>query len=403
MSDERPLRTLRVAPYFEPAYCYGGPVVSVPNACRALLRIGTPVSVYTTTANGAEELPVEPGKVVDRDGLPVTYYPRATPKSYFRSPALARALRETICEFDILHLHGVFCHSNWAAYRAARRAGVPYVVASHGVFDPAVLQQGGLKKRLYIRLLERRVLDGAARLVALTETEKRQIEALGIDTPVVVIPNGLDREQFDQLPPRSAVDSQWPELRGHPYVLFLSRIHPKKGVDLLLQGFAQLHRTHPEWRLVVAGPDEVGWQSDLEELARSLGVSEAALFPGAVTGERKLALLGNAGVFSLTSHSEGLPTAVVEALFCARPVVITEGCYIPQVAKAGAGVVVQPEARAIGEGLLREAQSGEGRRQMGEEGRRLALREFESERIARLTLEHYRDVVREAKALRSTR
>jgi len=401
--DQASLRTLRVAPYFEPAYCYGGPVVSVPNACRALIRIGTPVTVYTTTANGAKELPVEPGELVERDGLPVRYFPRSAPKGYFRSPALAQALRETARDFDVLHLHGVFCHSNWAAYRVARVTGVPYLVTAHGVFDPAVLRQSRLKKRVYIRHVERRVLEGAARLVALTETEKRQIEALGIETPVVVVPNGLDRGQFERLPPREAVDREWPHLRGHPYVLFLSRIHPKKGIDLLLQGFARLHREHPEWRLVVAGPDEVGWRGDLEHMAGELNISEVTLFPGPVTGAVKLALLANADVFSLTSHSEGLPTAVVEALFCGRPVVITEGCYIPQVATAEVGFVVPPAAEAIGEGLLRLAESGEARQRMGSRGRELALREFESERIARLTLEHYREVVHETEERRSSR
>ena len=141
MAPNAPLKTLRVTPYFEPAFCYGGPAVSVPNACRALVREGTRVTVFTTTAAGDEELAVVPGAEHDLDGVKVRYFARRPPRTYFRSPALFAAIQQRVTDFDLMHLHGVFCYTNWAAYRAARRADIPYVVTVHGCLDPAVLQQ----------------------------------------------------------------------------------------------------------------------------------------------------------------------------------------------------------------------------------------------------------------------
>jgi len=397
------LRTLRVTPYFEPAWCWGGPAVSIPTACRALVRAGTSVTVFTTTAGLAPEQGIDPEREYDLDGVKVCYFPHRWPLRYFRSPALTRALSACAAGFDLMHLHGVFCHTNLAAWRVAKRSHIPYVVTVHGVLDPVVLGQGLVKrhkKAAYIALIERRVINGASRIIALSEAERTQIQGLGFRPAVAVIPNGLEPSKLAPVPERARVDAHWPALAGRPYVLHLGRLHPKKGIPLLIEAFGTLVRQEPEWRLVLAGPDENGHQRELEAQVQRAGLGPVTLFPGLVSGEPKLALLGNADVFCLASHSEGVPTAVLEALFCRRPVLIAEGCYLPQVGQQGAGLVVPASVEALAEGLVNLARAGEARRDMGERARALAQREFGVDTHAQRTQRLYAEILDERRASR---
>jgi glycosyltransferase involved in cell wall biosynthesis len=371
--------------------------VVVPTACRALARAGVRPAVYTTLANGQDELDYEPRSWIDQGGVKVRYFPRVWPRSYFHSPQLAAELSGWAADFDILHLHGVFCHTNWAAFAAARAQVKPYVVTVHGCLDPQVLRKGlarRLKKAAYIALIERHVMDRASRLIALTDTERCHIEALRFRTPVVVLPNGLDPQALSSHLPREAVEARFPRVKGHPYVLFLSRLHPKKGLDLLVPAFASLIREHPEWRLLVAGPEE-GHGEAMRQQVRQLGLEAVVEFTGPVYGEDKLALLGHAGIFCLPSRSEGLPTVVVEALFCGRPVLITETCYMPEVAAEEAGVVVPPTAEALGEGLHRLAGEPAWRAKLGQRGQELAQRRYDAARVAEATRRMYEEVIEE--------
>ncbi|MBM3472605.1 MAG: glycosyltransferase [Armatimonadetes bacterium] len=398
------LCTLRVTAYFEPAICYGGPAVSVPAACRALVEAGTAVTVFTTTANGDTELPASASTPVDLDGVKVHYFPRHRPRRYFRSPELARALDTRTAGFDVLHLHGVFCDTNRTAARAARKHAVPYVITIHGTLDPLALRRSALRKCLYMSLVERQVLNGAARLIALTEAEHSQIEALHLRPPITVIPNGLDARQFASLPGRDAVDAHHPWLAGHPYILYLGRLHPKKGLDLLIDALPAVLRQHPEWRLVIAGPDEDGYRAQIEAQIRRLGLQKAAVPIGPVTGQGKLGLLRNAELLCLPSHTEGLPTSVVEAMFCARPVLITEACYMPEVRDQGAGLVVPDELEPLTRGLVQvTGMDAPARRAMGEQGRAFALKRYEAGEVTRLTQRMYEQVVQEAPKARRFR
>ena len=393
---QRSLRILRVAAYYEPAFCYGGPAVSVPAACKALVRAGDDVTVFTTTANGDSELDVDPGAEIDRDGVKVHYFPRERPLGYFRSSALAQALGERAREFDVLHLHGIFCDTNRVASRIARRRAVPYLATAHGTLYPVVLRQKRVKKAVYMSLIERRVLAGAARIVALSEIERGQIERLGLRAPVEVIPNGLDPRLYADLPPREHVDEFLPALEGRPYALFLSRLHPKKAVEHLIEAFAPVARRNPEWRLVVAGPEDYpGYGEKLSLLIQSRGLESAVLVPGPAYGELKLALLGGAELFCLPSHSEGQPTAAIEAMLCGLPVLISDGCYLPEVAREQAGIVVPTDAEAISAGLQELIDAGEGRRAIGARGRAFARRAYGADAIAERTRRLYREVCAE--------
>lgn len=356
------------------------------------MRAGENVTVFTTTANGDCELDVPVSVPVDVNGVETWYFPRQRPNGYFYSPAMAEALRQHAGEFDVIHLHGIWCHANLAGRKAALRARVPYVATLHGAVDPIVLRKSWLKKQLYWRLCEAPTLQRVAALIALTDQEKQHIEALGLHRRVVVLPNGLDPAQYADIPSRQALSEIAERLVTQPYVLFLSRIHAKKGLDMLIPAFARVIERFSDWLLVIAGPDDGGYQATVEQQVRQCGLEGRVLFTGPVAGARKLALLGNADVFCLPSYSEGLPTAVVEAMLCGRPVVITRNCYMPEVATCGAGLVVETTVQGIEQGLS-EIMGTSQRRQMGEAGQACARESYDSALVAEKTVALYREII----------
>ena len=386
------MRVLVAAAYFEPAFEYGGPVTVIAEGCRALARAGASVTVVTTTANGAGELDVPVGRPVEVGGIETWYFPRRLPRGYFYSPAMATELRRCAGEFDVLHVHGLWCHTNLAARSAALRAGVPYVATLHGGLDPEMMRKGWVKKQVYWAACERRNLDAAAALVALTGDERCQIEARKVRAPVVVIPHGLEASQYADTPSRALLGSLHPSLPSTPYVLFLGRLHPKKGVELLLAALPQVLAHAPDLRLVVAGAGEAPYEAALKSASARLGEG-SVLFVGHVGGDAKRALLAHALAFCLPSRSEGLPAACLEALFSGTPVVISRACHLPEVATEGAGFVVDRTPEAIAQAVVQLAADAELRARMAAQARAYALRDFESQAIAQRMLALYDHVV----------
>ena len=391
------MRVLVAAAYFEPAFEYGGPVTVIAEGCRALARAGVSVTVFTTTANGAGELEAPVGQPVNVGGIETWYFGRRSPRGYFYSPAMAAELRRRAADFDLLHVHGLWCHTNLAVRRAALRAGVPYVATLHGGLDPEMMRKGWLKKRVYWGACERRNLDAASALVALTEEERRQVEARKVRAPVAVIPHGLDGSQYAETPPRALLRDLHPSLVSAPYVLFLGRLHPKKGVELLLAALPTVLSHAPDLRLVVAGTGEAPYEAALRSAGARLGEGRV-LFVGHVGGDTKRALLAHALAFCLPSRSEGLPAACLEALFSRTPVVISRACHLPEVATEGAGFVVDRTPDAIAQAVVQLAADGELQTRMAAQARVYALRDFEGQVIAQRTLALYHRVAASRRA-----
>jgi glycosyltransferase involved in cell wall biosynthesis len=294
-------------------------------------------------------------------------------------------------DFDVLHLHGVWDTILRAGARGARRAGVPYVVVPHGMLDPWCLgatPAKRLKKRLALALVYRRMLDGAAFLHVLNTDERDLMAPLGLRAPREVIPNGVFLDEFRDLPSPDAFASQRPELAGRPYILFLSRLHPKKGLDILADAFAQVARRHPSLCLVVAGPDD-GALAPLREQVARLSLTDRVLIVGPLYGRDKLAALTGAQAFCLTSRQEGFSMAITEAMACAVPVVVSRECHFPEVAQADAGRVVPLDGAACARAILDVISDESRRRAMGLRGRALVEARFTWPAIARRVQDCY--------------
>jgi len=326
--------------------------------------------------------PDSAGQVVMHE-LPL---PRAGER--FLARAVRAVFRELLPRADVLHLHGVWESIIRTGAAEARRLGKPYVVAPHGMLDRWSLAQRKWKKRIALALGYRSMLEGAAFIHGLNTDEVRLLAPLHLTCPVRIIPNGVFPEPFASLPPKGTFRRSQPELADAPFVLFLSRLHYKKGLDHLARAFELLADKVPDLRLVVAGPDD-GARADFEARVARAGLTGRTHVVGPLYGTAKLAALVDAAAFCLPSRQEGLSVAILEAMACGTPVVISESCHFPEVGEAGAGLAVPLDAEAVARALLRVlSEPGEAAR-MGQAGRKLTFERYLWSEIAELSIDAY--------------
>ena len=258
---------------------------------------------------------------------------------------LVQPLRELASQHDLVIVHGLWQYHGLAAWRALHGGATPYWVQTHGMLDPwfkHTFPLKHLKKWAYWPWAEYRLLRDAQAVLFTCERE-RQLARQSFwryRAREQVIAYGTAAPPGDAVLQRQQFLARWPELQGRRLLLFLWRIHPKKGVDLLIEAFAAVAGTDPALQLVVAGPDGVGWQAALEARARSLGVAERVSWTGMLSGDLKSGAFHAAELFCLPSHQENFGIAVAEALACGLPVAIAEPVNIcREVAEAGAGLV----------------------------------------------------------------
>jgi glycosyltransferase involved in cell wall biosynthesis len=264
------------------------------------------------------------------------------------------------------------------------------LVLLNGMLDPWSLRQSRWKKRAALAVAHRRLLNGAARLHLGNADEERLIRPLRLTAPRVIVPNGVTPPA--DWPPAGAFRATRPELGGDPFVLFLSRLHPKKGLDLLAEAFAAVAGRVPGVRLVVAGPDD-GSRADFEARVAWLRVADRVHLVGPLYGADKWAALRDAACFCLPSRQEGFSVAILEALACGRPAVVTENCHFPEVGTAGAGVVTRLDARAVADGLIAVLSDPAAADRMGAAGRGLVAERYTWGRVAAQLEGVYRDVL----------
>lgn len=239
---------------------------------------------------------------------------------------------------DLVHIHGVWQHVPHTAARAARAAHVPYIFRPCGMLDPWSLSQGRLKKQLFLTLIGRRQLNRAAALHYTTQTERQLVEPLRLKPRTYIIPNGLDWEEFEAMPAPGAFRRAH-GIEARPLVVFLSRLHHKKGLDLLLPAFAKLPDSTA--MLAIVGSGDRSYVDQLRAQAAQLGIEDRVIFTGMIAGRARLEALADADLFCLPSYQENFGVSVIEALGVGTPVLISDQVNIHQeVAAAGVGEVV---------------------------------------------------------------
>ncbi len=384
------MKVLHVLANVSPAA--GGPAAAAEGMARAVAARGHEVTLCTTDWDdgGRFEVPVD--RPVLRDGVAYRFFPVQRPVRFGTSWPMARALPALVAAADVVHLHSLYLFHDWAAARACRRAGTPYILRPHGSLDPYIWRRHRWRKRLVEAAFQDRVTRGAAALHFTSEDEMRLAEPYGHGVPGVVVPLGLDRSPFADLPPADAFRHRHPEVGERGIVLFFGRLDPKKGLDLLVPAFADAVRGGLDLHLVVAGPD-FGMEDRTRAWLAAEGMTGRATFTGMVTGEDKLAVLAAADLFVLPSYSENFGISVVEAMAAGLPVVVSEAVNIwREVVADGAGLAVPCERAALARAIAALMPDPDRRRAMGAAGRDSVARRYDWDRIAARLEEVYRAV-----------
>jgi glycosyltransferase involved in cell wall biosynthesis len=262
--------------------------------------------------------------------------------------------------FDGIVMHGIWTFPSVAVRFAARQAGRPYGIFVHGALDPWFYQRYPLKhvkKRLYWPLQYPVLRDAMA--VFFTAESERDLAKTSFSPNQwnsLVVPFGITDPGELEGDPASQIDafySRFPDLRDRRFLLFLARIHPKKGCDLLIEAFAKIAASVPDVDLLIAGPDQEGTQAILQRLAEVSGIADRVHWPGMIDGDIKWGALRACDAFVLSSHSENFGIAVVESLAVGSPVLISNQVNIwPEIEKDGVGLV-EEDTLAGTERLLR--------------------------------------------------
>ncbi|MBC7802964.1 MAG: glycosyltransferase [Candidatus Parcubacteria bacterium] len=362
---------MHVVSSLDPAF--GGVAEAVRQYCLAAQRTGGHAfEVATLDAPGAPWLA----------GFPALVHalgPGHT--NYCYAPRLAPWLRGHLAGYDAAVSHGIWQHHGLAVRAAARRHHLPYFVFVHGMLDPWFNRRfpvKHLKKRLFWSWSVYPVMRDAAGVIYTAEEEAQlaPLSFLPYAAQPLIAPLGIEPPPGEAQAQRGAFAEAFPQLAGKPFLLYLGRIHAKKGIDVLISSFARAMKASPELRLVIAGPDAFGLRPALERLARRECAASRIHWVGELRGELKWGALRSAEAFVLSSHMENFGIAVVEALACGTPVLISNRVYIwREIAADGAALVGADDVQGYSATLdaWRELEA-DGRAQM----RRRALRCYET-------------------------
>jgi glycosyltransferase involved in cell wall biosynthesis len=303
-------------------------------------------------------------------------------KAYF-APGLRVAARSQIDNVSVFHGHGLYVYPNYLLGRLARAQGKPLVYHPHGFFDPWILARSKMKKRIAHFLFETSNIKHVSWWRALSSKETDQIRAVGVTAPIEIIPNGVHMPAKRTAAEIKEIAERYPRKR-QKRIVFLSRVHPKKGLDLLFHAWAKLDPDlTKDWEIAVFGPDEGGHLAELQSEIQLLGIEDSVTFYGSVSGTDKEAAYRSGDLFVLPSRSEGFPMAVLEAASYGLPVLQTTECNFPELTAAGGAWEAQPAVDSIEQSLIEALNADDTERsQRGAAGKALVQCHYQWSAIA---------------------
>jgi glycosyltransferase involved in cell wall biosynthesis len=366
----------------------GGPPTMVAHLASEQARLGHQVHVlsYALGENNADARGTL--RLVDGGDKVIAHALKRDRVEKFHARRASAALRRLLPGTNIVHIHGVWPAITWACGRVCRKSAMPYCVLAHGSLNDWTLAQSKWKKNLMIAAITRRFTQGAAFVQATSAYEADCLRQRQLAQRIELIPAGVDWPSVETLPPRGQFRAARPELGADPFVLFLARLHPGKGLDIAIDAIKLVRQRGRAVRLVVAGPDS-GSEAEARAQAEQLGVRDAVHFVGPLYGPEKRSAMVDASCFVMPSQGESFGLSIAEAMACACPVVISPECHFEQVDQSGAGIITPRSAQANADAIERLLADPALARQMGERGRRLVRSQFTWSRCAEQCLEAY--------------
>jgi glycosyltransferase involved in cell wall biosynthesis len=379
---------------YYPATEEGGPPFSNRELAESMVRAGAKVVVVTTDRNGAGRLKVSTNQWTNVGGVSV-FYARTRSGAWIRSPEFRRATRDAIAKAHICLMSSVFWnYTGLSCWRACLESGIPYISYPRGLLGPSALQYKQLKKMIYWKLIARRIVNGSSAIVMLADREAKLVAQMRLTPRVIVIPNGAPRAiEASVSSPASSVGTRVEVLRRDGYLLFLGRVHATKGLDLLLPAFAASVANGVSARLIIAGPIDKSYEVEFRKVLSQCSVANRVEVVGTVSGPEKYDLLRGARAFVLCSYGEGLPVAVLEAMSVGTPVIVTEECNLPDVAREHAGIEVQLNVRSISDAIDTIWSDDQLRQELSANAIRLTRDKFSWDSIGARTVALCRDII----------
>lgn len=384
------MRILHVTPSV--GLARGGPSQAVLDMCKGLADAGIEITLATTNDSGPECLDVPIGQPIHQNGYETYYFHRQS-RPYTVSMPLLRWVSKNVTPFDLVHVHAVFSHiSDWTPI-ILHRHNKPYGITPHGI----LCEWGMHKRRVLSKRLFRRFLVGPnlrrGTFVHFTSTQEYHEVAAWEELPQgKVIPLGLPFETMPQIRKNRAPDGKF-------RLLYLSRIDPIKGLELVLQAVAQMWQNGYPAHLTIAGSGKADYVHSVQNLSAQLGIASLVEWTGFVSGQRKQALLEDSDVFILPSYNENFGIAVVEAMVTGLPVIISDRVGIAlDVKQAGAGLVIPCEVNALVSALVSLVNNPGLRQQMGVNGQQLACERFSIKAMTSDLITLYESAIQQQKA-----
>lgn len=344
----------------------GGLFVSVRNLSQHLKANGHHVEVFSNADSHSDT------DIDQWSPLRPSLHKAIGPKSFSWSPSLLSTVLRA--ELDVLHLHGMWTYTSVIAAQWSRKTGHPLVISPRGMLDEWALENAGIKKKVAYALYERLALNRAAALHALNSSEAKSIVRYLPSSTIFTLPNAITTVAADN---KLRTDSQ--NADGSKTVLFLGRIHPKKGLLELVEAWSLAVTKDTalmrNWKLMIAGWDDGGHLSELEERISQLGLTNAVSICGPLFDQEKANALANADAFILNSYSEGLPMSVLEAWSYGLPVLMTDECNLERGFELGAALRITQEPSQLSRQLLEYLQRGD-LDEIGSIGQKMVSDEF---------------------------
>lgn len=367
------MKILIAIPYV--ADVYGGPSKVVQELAHSLGQKGISIDLITTNANGTSNLAVPTDQWIEEDGYRIQYFGCLHRYDSIWSASLVRWLAKHAASYTVVHTHNMFAPTMSVARWICRKKCVPYVTTPHGMLEPWALSYKASKKRLYYQQFEVPTLKTASAIHVLNALEKSHVNTLGFDK-TVVIPNGIHLQDFRKPRSPDLFYQHFPHTQGKKIVLFLGRIDPKKGLDLLAPAFGKAHQEFPNTHLVLAGPDSIDFLPIAQSYFTKASCTESVTFTGMLTGDLKYAALAAASIYVAPSYSEGFSMSVLEGMATGLPCIITNECNFPEAAAAKAAEVVPLNSQAIFTALHQILEHPRQAKEMGQRAQNLVFKDY---------------------------
>lgn len=374
----------------------GGPSIAVIEMVQSLRDKGIDAEIVTTNDNGNTLLDVPLNILLEYEKVPVRFFARLSSSisavsEFAFSTDLTVWLWKNLRHYDLLHVHAIFSYPSTMAMAIARRQQIPYILTPHGLLCEWSLQQRTQKKKLYLSLIERTNYKGSQAIHFTSQQEQKEVSLLGFGTPSFVLPLGLFLPSL--IPKAKDRLRQYLHLpTDEPVILFMSRLHEKKGLDYLIQALSKL--IHHRFTFILAGSGSSEYEAQVESLLISTRLRDRTRLVGFVEGEFKNLLLQGSDLFALTSYSENFGVVILEAMVSGLPVLVTPGvAFSSVVQQEGIGFVVEQNIDSIASAIDNYLISPQNAKIIGDRARQFILENYTWDEIAKNLIKVYEKII----------